>query len=518
MEKTPTPISRRILPLLLIGIPYTIFYYPVDIYGLQPAAVFLLLLGCYSILLYISQNRARGQWRTTAGAGVRALAFLRAAVVLSLAVILLNFGSHGWEFGHLLSYLIQFCIKPFFYAGILWSLSVTFFAISALAGVTLAVWLRRVRFRIPAAAFWGFWLFICLALAHFTLFKMGPMKSSCRGIADMPGVNLLLSRNTIDALPGLRGALPYDAVVDAPRGLLFVSLKQTHKEPGGLARIRIRDGRVQASLITDLNNRRPIAVNEFPERMSINPERREVYALVLSPGNSHLLIASYEGRGLQPLSYIRLLAEPNYVFADVARGRIFVFYAGAGRNGYAIYDADTRRLIGEVSDKKLNGSAQHMTANPDTGLLYLTLLGANKIVEIDPANRDALRAHAQMDPVEGIALDPVNNRLFAPGPFSRKLQIFETRGFKRAGSRRVRCGLADAAFDPVSRMVTVGGYTGTVDIFSTAPPWRVVKRLKLPHLLRNVTPDRRGTVYACSGCGVFAIDPGKYSHKNARAH
>lgn len=506
MEKTPAPISHRILPLLLIGIPYTIFYYPVDIYGFAPVGVFLLIMGAYCFLLYRARRRADGKWRKP-GAGAVAWGLLRAAAALAGFVILLNLGTFSLELGPLMSYLIKFFMQPFFYAGILWSLSIGWFAAAALAGAALALWLRRAHVPGFRAAFWGFWLFICLAMAHFTVFKMGPPKFACRGFKDSPDIKLLLSRNTIDALPGLKGALPYDAAADPDRGLLFVSLKQTRKKPGGIARLRVRDGRVEAFLNTDLRRAGPLDVNEFPERMAINPKRSEVYALVLSPGNSHLVIASYGGRGLQPLSYIPLRAEPNTIYADVERGRIFVFYAGATRNGFAVYDAAAHQLIGEVSDKMLNGSAQHIARDPDTGRLYLTNIGINKIVEIDPAAWRPVRARAQLDLVEGIALDPVHDMLFAPGPFSRTLQIFKMRGLERVASRRVRCGLADAAFDPVTRTVTVGGYSGDVDIFSADNAWRREKGIKLPHLLRNVTADRRGKIYACTGCGVFAINP-----------
>lgn len=515
MPDQTTRFKTRFRNLLLIGIPYTIFYYPLDIYGLYPVAVFTAGACAWAAIAWRRAGRHPGQgaWKQGEARPKRGLPRIaKALLLLVAAAFVLNFGGHGMSPKRLSVDFLGLFMRPLMYPGILWALSRAGFALGVAAGG--AVWAlvalrRRTAAGAAAGAFWGAWAFVCFSLAAFTAFKLGPSRTWCEKADPQPGMRLLLSRAQIDALPGLRGALPYDAVSDPERGLLFVSLKQTSRRPGGIAAMQIPSGALLHTLVTDLPGNRPFSVNEFPERMAIDTARQRVYALVLCPANNHLLVASYENRRLALVSLIRLDGEPNNVYADERTGRIFVFYAAADRYGFAVYDAQTHEKIRESADPAFNGSAQHCVRDPRTGHLLITNLGKNKLIELDPETMRVVRTLDQRNPLQGLAHDPARNLVFATAPMTRTLEIKGRSGFRALAARRVRCGLADAAFDAPTSTVTVGGYTGAVDIFAARAPWRRAAALKIGHLLRNLHAAGNGRVYLCSGCGVFELDPRK---------
>ena len=517
MTAKPPDRSRTLKIIFAIGLPNAIFYYPLDIYGWICLVVFAAFLTVYFAggALFDKVAKRLGIKRKHRTEISNPARIARALFWIIVFFLMLNLGAQGFVIEKYSIDLARLVVQPFFYLLIMWSLSLPVFVLSVVTGLVFIIFTGRGK---GARGFfmsvlWGFWLVVCISLLHFTVFKMGPGKSACAKIQQSPGVRLLLGRDTIDALPGLKGARPYDVMADVDRGLLFISLKQTSSRPGGIVRLNPATRKPERVLLTDLKNNWGISVNEFPERMAINPRRQELYALVLSPGNNHLLVASYAGRGLDMVSLLKLDAEPNNVYADLETSRVFVFYAGATRYGFAVYDPVKRRFIKEVTGPEFRGSAQHYIRDSVSGHLFLTNIGKNKIIEIDPKTLKIVKAKRQLNIYEGIASDNKNRLLFTPAPLTRKMDVLNMKNFQREASRPVGCGLADAVFDPPSRTVTVAGYTGVVDIFSADKTWDKQKRLRLGHLLRNITADGRGRVYACSGCGVFEITAKKLSEK-----
>jgi len=442
----------------------------------------------------------------------QALSPFQSVALLIAVVILLNLGTHGLLLGSLSADIFGMLMHPFMYPGILWALSRTGFACCAVAGITVSILVlkqRKTLRGVAAGGFWGFWMLVCLSLAAFTLFKLGPTRRACERMKTPPGMRLLLSRANIDALRGMEHTLPYAAAVDASRRVLFVSLKQTRRKPGGIVALQLPSGAPLHVLITDLPDNWNFSVNEFPERMAIDTKREQLYALVLSPGNNHLLVASYANRRLLLMSLIRLEAEPNNVYADEETGRIFVFYAGTTKYGFAVYDPQSHKKIHESNDFDFNGSAQHCVRDPETGNIFLTNIGQNKLIELDPRTMRVVRKLNQGNLLQGIAYDLRDGRLFASGPLSRTMEIKDRKTFRTQAVRKVRCGLADAAYDAQSDTVTVAGYTGALDVFTAHAPWRRTASLKIGRLLRNVEPDSQGRIYICSGCGVYEFTPGK---------
>lgn len=513
MEPTSVRRVKTLLAIFGIGIPYTIFYYPLDIYGWRPVRIFSIAAILITAIFWRWKSRKHLKHRRRKTPEYYEMHRERINTILWVAgIALVLFTGLFWLIvGNVVFQGIRFVVQPVFYVAIMWSLSRSFFiaslAVSIAAGAGAGIF-RRGRRRAAWGAFIALWTLICISLVFFSAFKAGPGNATCADIRAMPGVRLLLSRERINSFSALKGALPYDAVTDDSTGSLFVSLKQTSSKPGGIIRIDLASGAVKSIITTDLPNKGRLNPNEFPERLSINPARKELYALVLSPGNNHLFIISYEGSLLQAAHLVKLEGEPNNVYADIPRNRIFVFYAGATKHGFAVYNADTAALVTEVTTPEMKGSIQHIAPDPATGHFFISNIGPGKIMEIDPANLSVVRTLKQFNAVEGIAYSETERKLYAAEPITRKLDIIAPGALIKTGQATIDCGLADLAYDEKSRTVAVAGYTGVIDIVSADSPWKTINTIRLGWLLRNISNSSNGRFFACSGCGVFEIVPG----------
>lgn len=517
MNKHNSALKTRLLLLPLFIILYTV-YYTIDIYSWYPIAISVFAVAALIIIKnwmkiwkrVLSSNIALSESVDFNPARRRKTAFIIAAVLL--AALLIS-GKSGNFIIFAISQTVKLVTQPFAYMAITWTISSGCFYALLAASLCAGIFPRK-RFTFRGAALYlfdAFWIMAILSLVFILVFKQGPAKNSCRGLKPPPGMRLVFGRDAIDSIPGMDGALPYDSASDEKEGLIFFSLKQTNARPGAIAVADSRTGKLLSFYKTNPTLPRTLPVNAFPERMSINTARKELYTLVLSPSDHRLLVLSYSGKRLRLVRNIYLSGEPNNLYTDLKNRRIYVFYAGADRHGYDVYNADDYLLIKEFSPDGLKGSAQHVAYDAFADRIFVTIIGPRKkLIEINPSTMQVVRSMDFTLFLEGVVFVPSSNRIFTSSPFTREIISFGAADFKKSGSSAIRCGLADMVYEPVSNTISVAGYNGEMDIFTVGEKLKLLKKLNTGYLLRNVSPDSGGRFYACSGCGVFEITPDKF--------
>jgi DNA-binding beta-propeller fold protein YncE len=219
----------------------------------------------------------------------------------------------------------------------------------------------------------------------------------------------------------------------------------------------------------------------------------------------------------------------DYASMDAARRTIWVAHMGDG--SVDAFDVDTNRVTLTVPIAPAASVRGVLAAR---GNVYAAAQGLGSIVVLDGGSGKRLATVPAGD-VDGIAYDPVTQRVFVSDEAGGKATVIDARTNTRIGAVELGGEAGNTVYDPVSRHVFVG--VQTRDELAEIDPARlkVVRRYPLPgcssshsvlidaerraayigcqHNVRLVRLDlRTGNVEGSGGAGigidVLALDPG----------
>jgi DNA-binding beta-propeller fold protein YncE len=219
----------------------------------------------------------------------------------------------------------------------------------------------------------------------------------------------------------------------------------------------------------------------------------------------------------------------DYASMDAARGTIWVAHMGDG--SVEAFDTKSNRVTQTVA---ISPSASVRGVLAARGKVYAAAQGLHSIVVLDARSGARLAAVPAGD-VDGLAYDPVTQRIFVSDEGGRNVTVVDARTNTRIGAVDLGGEAGNTVYDPVSQHIFVG--VQTRDEIAEIDPvrLRIARRYGVPgcsfshsvfvdagqraayvgcqHNVRLVRLDlRTGKVDGSAGAGigvdVLALDPG----------
>jgi DNA-binding beta-propeller fold protein YncE len=114
----------------------------------------------------------------------------------------------------------------------------------------------------------------------------------------------------------------------------------------------------------------------------------------------------------------------DYVTIDAQRRRVYAAHGGS--KALLIVDADSGKVLGQVRVGPMAGSA----VEPNSGHVFTGNGEGNSVSEVDPVAMTVLRSLDTSGPVDAIAYDPTNARIYADEDDGTHLFVIDAKTFK----------------------------------------------------------------------------------------
>lgn len=347
-------------------------------------------------------------------------------------------------------------------------------------------------------------------VATMAVAYIGSLGTTCTDVAASPYLIPLATRAEIASRDDIGSCFPYDVKTDAAADRIFFTLKQ--RRSGLVKKVAERDRADDAigamSLANpDVRNASLIPVvgattGSYPQRITVNPGRREIYVVVLDiDGHHSIRVIGYDGE-FAPTDVIALDFEPIRVYFDESR-LIVVGYEGV----VGVYDIAThaRLAIHDLGDLGFLGTLDTLVHRPDRHLYYASVV-SRRFLALDDQTF-TVTANAQVGvPTIGLDYDVRTNRVFAAATLTREVLVLDGDTLRVVDRIPVHATVRELAIDRVRRLVVTAGYIDGDLIFIDPDTHRVVARLFLGRLARSVhIQTNDGRLFVTSSCGIFEV-------------
>ncbi|MCL4235794.1 MAG: hypothetical protein KJ042_14880, partial [Deltaproteobacteria bacterium] len=207
-------------------------------------------------------------------------------------------------------------------------------------------------------------------VATMAVAYVGSFGSTCADLAKSPYLVSVVGREAIEARTDIGACFPYDVKTDAEADRLFFTLKQ--RRSGLVKKFTGRDTADDAIGAMSLSNPDPrnatlipiagASTGSYPQRITVNPDRREIYVVVLDIDGRHAVRVIGYDSGFAAKDTIDLDFEPIRVYFDTAR-LIVVGYEGV----IGVYDIATHERIAlhDLGDIGFLGTLDTLAHHPD---------------------------------------------------------------------------------------------------------------------------------------------------------
>lgn len=172
-----------------------------------------------------------------------------------------------------------------------------------------------------------------------------------------------------------------------------------------------------------------------------------------------------------------LTGNPNrfdYASMDDARGLLWLAHMGDG--SVEAFDVKTNRVTLTVPLAPNAGVRGILAAR---GRVYAAAQGLGAVVVLDAANGNRL-ATVQAGDVDGLAYDPVTERVFVSDEGGGRDTVIDTRTNARVGAVALSGQAGNTQYDPVSRHIFVGVQTRNELAEIDPSSLTVIRRYELP--------------------------------------
>ena len=251
--------------------------------------------------------------------------------------------------------------------------------------------------------------------------------------------------------------MTFDGFITLPRGgLLNVldymtisghSLFVTSESSGALYKVALDLDRVTASLVSVMpGSGAGHGVALLPETKIVFMTRSEVDTVDV-----------FDSEPLQLLTSIPVAEDADAILYVPAQKLIYV--ANGDPKLATLIDPVKRVITGAI---QLPGKPEFVALDPETGLLYQNLQDLNTVAAVDVGKRSIVGqwSLAPCEGPSGMAIDPVQRRLFAVCAVNAKLVVFDLETHRIVASLTIGGGPDSVAFDPTIHRIYAAGKAG----------------------------------------------------------
>ncbi len=394
------------------------------------------------------------------------------------------------------------------YVGVAWGIDRPL-ALGVFVVATPLLLVRRVPFAVPP------WLVFYGCYVIVQVFRVGPGEAECASVADLGRGELLM------AAPA--GGQPYDVAAHPSTGTVVASFKQIGDQGGFLEVFDPSDPSLRGRL-------RPVrpdgAAGPFwPERLELDAARDRLWVQMLGIGAYAMWELAVDrpepdsAPGLVVTARMPIGWEPGNPAIDSKRRRLALSYVPNRQpdNPLAeVFDLDSLEPSTRTAKpvKRLE-MADYLVVDPPTGNLlvpgYFDFVRF-ALVELKGDELTVVRRRETFHPTVGLAVDVTAQRIYVTNVLRGTVDVLDRDTLEPLAVLASPGFPRDVAWDESRGRLHVGGYAdGVVRTYERTPDGlQLIEEVRTGSLLRGLGLDARtGTVYAASGCGVFAIPPGQ---------
>jgi hypothetical protein len=341
---------------------------------------------------------------------------------------------------------------------------------------------------------------------------LGTPAQVCDQVALGPFLKPVVTRHDIAADPKIDSCFPYDVKSDEDDDKLFFTLKQARsgfiKLPGGQ---RIANDGIGATSLSDPNFQNAAMIyiqgastGRYPQRITVNPERREIYVVVLDINGRHSIwIVGYEN-AFQVRHVLAVDFEPIRAYFNTATNRLIVLgYEG----DVGMYDLDNwdKRMGKRLTDLGFIGMLD--TLAPDRyGARYFASVVSRNFLILDSSDLSILHKREIGVPTIGLDYDARRNLVYAAGTLTREIVVLNGDNLEVVDRIPTGTTVRELYLDRTRGLIVTAGYSdGLLDFYDQET--RVRRgRIFVGKLARGIHVTGTGRVFVTSSCGLFEVD------------
>ena len=359
-------------------------------------------------------------------------------------------------------------------------------------------------------------LYTYASLLAIFIHYLGSRTAVCDAMEEQPHVRVLWNRHDTERTEGLSFCYPYDVRFDAATERLFFTLKEVR---AGLWKKVREDGMANDAIVrmdlspagggaTEILPVRGASGSTYPQRITLNPARDEMYVVVLDIDGDHQIFVLRYQDAFSLVRSLHLDFEPIRAYFDNDRRQLILPHYEAG---VSVYDLDDDRLLLRrrytgLGHFGLLGLLDTFVRDAKRNLFYATTVGPYQLA-IDADTYEILRRKRIFVPTIGMDYDPVKDRMYLAGTFSREILVLAGGSLALLARRFPGTTAREISLDRGRGLLYVGGYCeGYLDLYDPETLERLA-RVFLGKLLRSLHFDpASGRLFAATGCGVYEID------------
>ncbi|MDP8222054.1 MAG: hypothetical protein P9L99_01725 [Candidatus Lernaella stagnicola] len=385
-----------------------------------------------------------------------------------------------------------------------------------LAGWWIAQW--RLRERWPRCVRLDIPLLLLIptyfGIASIGLTYFGSGDRACQTVAQSPFLTPIISREDIARSGAVDSCFPYDVKSDPVADRLFFTLKQrrsgflrswSKKQPAndavGVTSFSAPDF-ASARLATVIGE----AGGSYPQRITVDPRRKEIHVVVLDRGGAHSVRTyDYTDDTLREVRRLDLDYEPIRVYVDSAKDELIVLGYG-GAVGVFPRDGKQPRLFREYDDLGFIGMFDTLVPNRD-GSGYFASMVASDVLLLDADDFTIRKRGSVGAPTIGMDYDPAGNRLYAAGTLTREIIVLDGDSLAVLDRIPTETTVRELYLDHRRGLIVTAGYVdGMLDFYDLHDRTRRA-RLFVGKLARGLHLEpTSGRLFAASSCGLFEVD------------
>ncbi|MBK7974147.1 MAG: hypothetical protein IPK07_13010 [Deltaproteobacteria bacterium] len=359
--------------------------------------------------------------------------------------------------------------------------------------------------------------FSWIAFAVVMLMRFPPRPASCPGAGTHPTTRVVLSRETIDRLPGLRWSNPFDVARDPRDGRLFVSHQSafwtTHL--GGQLTAIATDGTIESAAFPAEE-----MCTLYPDRLALDTAGNRLFAV--TSGNGVYCLAEFDvSQGLRFTRLARLGGEAHGIVYD--RGRLFVTFWPVA-DGAALY-TDVVIEVLDAADfhslARFSGHAEEEGKTVATGRrvgapfvsedgrrLWAAAL-EGYLVSLDLDTLEFRETKVPFTLASAVVVDAAHDVAYLLSPIRWRMERLVLSSGEHTTAMAFHAMPQLMLVNPFDqRWYTLSFTTGALVAWFGAEDWSNPPVAHVGRLARAAIVDpASGHVWVASGCGIYEVEP-----------
>jgi len=356
-------------------------------------------------------------------------------------------------------------------------------------------------------------VFVYTALAAIASTYFGSSDRTCERLAADPNLMPIITRADIETSPLVESCFPYDVKSDPACDRLFFTLKQRRS---GFVKSPVKQQIANDAIGVTSFTAPDFAAAEllpilggstcrYPQRITVNPQRQEIYVVVLDIDGDHAIYILDYARGFSLKQRLAVDFEPIRAYFREPTGDLIVLgYEGdIGRYDLTTYELRERYGLGKLG---FIGLLDTMVANR-AGDAYYASVVSPFFLSLD-AGSFQIREKTEVGvPTIDLDFDPMTDRVYTAATLTREILVLN--GLTLAIEERLPTGttVRELYLDHLRRRLVTAGYAdGYLDLYEL-DSLRRLARVFVGKLARGIhVEEQSGRVFVTSSCGLFEVN------------